>query len=78
MGHYCVNVFVVVRVLVVGFGFGGWASMINFIRQVDTFWTLHQVLPVPSQALMQINGFDTPLDLYVKFEIVPERVEVPF
>ncbi|GKA16770.1 auxin transporter-like protein 2, partial [Tanacetum coccineum] len=34
---YVLNAFVVVWVLVVGFGFGGWASMTNFIRQVDTF-----------------------------------------
>ncbi|OAY79402.1 Auxin transporter-like protein 3 [Ananas comosus] len=36
-GLYSVNCFVVVWVFVVGFGFGGWASMVNFIRQVDTF-----------------------------------------
>ncbi|KAI7741080.1 hypothetical protein M8C21_006482 [Ambrosia artemisiifolia] len=34
---YIVNIFIVVWVLVVGFGFGGWASMTNFINQVDTF-----------------------------------------
>ncbi|GFY83747.1 like AUXIN RESISTANT 1 [Actinidia rufa] len=34
---YIVNIFVVGWVLVVGFGFGGWASMTNFVRQVDTF-----------------------------------------
>lgn len=34
---YVVNAFIVVWVLVVGFGFGGWASMTNFIKQVDTF-----------------------------------------
>ncbi|XP_028065749.1 auxin transporter-like protein 2 [Camellia sinensis] len=34
---YVVNTFVVVWVFVVGFGFGGWASMTNFIKQVDTF-----------------------------------------
>jgi auxin influx carrier (AUX1 LAX family) len=34
---YVINTFVVVWVLVVGFGFGGWASMTNFVRQVDTF-----------------------------------------
>ncbi|XP_028757487.1 auxin transporter-like protein 3 [Neltuma alba] len=37
MGLYAMNVFVVVWVLVVGFGLGGWASMVNFIRQVGTF-----------------------------------------
>ncbi|KAM7252900.1 hypothetical protein ACFE04_025518 [Oxalis oulophora] len=36
-GMYSVNTFVVVWVFIVGFGFGGWASMLNFIRQVDTF-----------------------------------------
>uniref|UniRef100_A0A6M2FA13 Amino acid transporter transmembrane domain-containing protein n=1 Tax=Populus davidiana TaxID=266767 RepID=A0A6M2FA13_9ROSI len=34
---YVINTFVVVWVLVVGFGFGGWASVTNFVRQVDTF-----------------------------------------
>lgn len=37
VGTYTINVFVVVWVLVVGFGFGGWASMTNFIHQIDTF-----------------------------------------
>ncbi|KAG5050520.1 hypothetical protein JHK85_011623 [Glycine max] len=37
VGLYSMNVFVVVWVLVVGFGLGGWASMINFIHQIDTF-----------------------------------------
>ncbi|KAH9756890.1 auxin transporter-like protein 3 [Citrus sinensis] len=36
-GLYSLNIFVVVWVLVVGFGFGGWASMLNFIQQVDKF-----------------------------------------
>lgn len=34
---YVINIFIVGWVLVVGFGFGGWASMSNFIKQVDTF-----------------------------------------
>ena len=34
---YAINAFIVVWVLVVGFGFGGWASMTNFVRQIDTF-----------------------------------------
>ncbi|TMW95346.1 hypothetical protein EJD97_009029 [Solanum chilense] len=34
---YVINTFIVVWVFVVGFGFGGWASMTNFVRQVDTF-----------------------------------------
>ncbi|GER50976.1 auxin transporter-like protein [Striga asiatica] len=36
-GMYVVNIFVVLWFFVVGFGFGGWASMTNFIKQVDTF-----------------------------------------
>ncbi|WVZ08470.1 hypothetical protein V8G54_021816 [Vigna mungo] len=34
---YVFNAFIVVWVLVVGFGFGGWASMSNFIKQIDNF-----------------------------------------
>ncbi|MQL96324.1 hypothetical protein Taro_028997 [Colocasia esculenta] len=36
-GTFCMNIFVVLWVFVIGFGFGGWASMLNFIQQVDTF-----------------------------------------
>ncbi|WVZ16665.1 hypothetical protein V8G54_009647 [Vigna mungo] len=34
---YVLNAFIVVWVFVVGFGLGGWASMTNFVRQIDTF-----------------------------------------
>ncbi|CAM8924614.1 unnamed protein product [Rhodiola kirilowii] len=34
---YVLNVFVVAWVFIVGFGFGGWASLINLGRQVKTF-----------------------------------------
>ncbi|KAF2296751.1 hypothetical protein GH714_001643 [Hevea brasiliensis] len=37
IGQFCMNIFVVVWVFIVGFGFGGWASMLNFIHQIDTF-----------------------------------------
>ncbi|CAI0557756.1 unnamed protein product [Linum tenue] len=37
VGAYVINIFVVVWVLIVGFGFGGWASVTNFVRQIDTF-----------------------------------------
>ncbi|EPS66996.1 auxin influx transport protein, partial [Genlisea aurea] len=37
VGVYVVNVFVVVWVGIVGFGFGGWASTVNFIHQIHTF-----------------------------------------
>ena len=50
-GAYTINVFVVVWVLVVGFGFGGWASMINFIRQIDTFGLFTKCYQCPPQQL---------------------------
>ncbi|KAG6494134.1 hypothetical protein ZIOFF_049153 [Zingiber officinale] len=34
---FLVDTFIIGWVLVVGFGLGGWASMTNFIRQIDTF-----------------------------------------
>ena len=34
---YVFNAFIIGWVLVVGFGLGGWASMINLINQIDTF-----------------------------------------
>ncbi|KAL9264701.1 Auxin transporter-like protein [Drosera capensis] len=34
---YVFNMFIVIWVLVVGFGFGGWASMVNFVKQISTF-----------------------------------------
>nr|CAB3465072.1 unnamed protein product [Digitaria exilis] len=36
-GMFVVNVLVVAWVLVVGFGLGGWASVVNFIKQISTF-----------------------------------------
>ena len=36
-GMFVLNAFIVVWVFVVGFGLGGWASMVNFIRQINTF-----------------------------------------
>jgi len=36
-GAYVINSFVVAWVLVVGFGFGGWASITNFVQQVNNF-----------------------------------------
>ncbi|CAH9106983.1 unnamed protein product [Cuscuta epithymum] len=36
-GAYTINIFIVVWVVIVGFGFGGWASMLNFMHQIDTF-----------------------------------------
>ncbi|KAK4385350.1 Auxin transporter-like protein 2 [Sesamum angolense] len=51
-GMYVVNIFVVLWVFIVGFGFGGWASMTNFIKQVDTFGLFakcYQCKPPPAK-----------------------------
>ncbi|KAH0463416.1 hypothetical protein IEQ34_007998 [Dendrobium chrysotoxum] len=37
IGVYIINMVIVGWVFVVGFGFGGWASMTNFIHQINTF-----------------------------------------
>ncbi|PQM36839.1 auxin transporter-like protein 3 [Prunus yedoensis var. nudiflora] len=50
-GSYAINSFVVVWVLIVGFGFGGWASMLNFIRQVDTFGLFTKCYQCPHTKL---------------------------
>lgn len=34
---FCISGFVATFVLVIGFGLGGWASMTNFVRQINTF-----------------------------------------
>ncbi|XP_024525197.1 auxin transporter-like protein 2 [Selaginella moellendorffii] len=34
---YLVNFFIVVWIAVIGVGFGGWASVTNFVHQIDTF-----------------------------------------
>lgn len=54
---YLINLFVVVWTLVVGFGFGGWASITNFIQQINSFGLFAKcyqcppkksALPIPS------------------------------
>lgn len=47
-GTFIINAFVVAWVLVVGFGFGGWASMTNFVRQIDTFGLFTKCYQCPS------------------------------
>ncbi|CAN4119606.1 unnamed protein product [Withania somnifera] len=37
VGLYATNIFVVAWVFIVGFGFGGWASVVNFVHQINTF-----------------------------------------
>jgi auxin influx carrier (AUX1 LAX family) len=46
------NAFIVLWIFVVGFGFGGWASMINFIKQIDTFGIFAKCYqcPIPPQS----------------------------
>ncbi|XP_039015161.1 auxin transporter-like protein 2 [Hibiscus syriacus] len=51
VGTYTINVFIVVWVLIVGFGFGGWASMTNFIHQIDTFGLFTKCYQCPPSAL---------------------------
>jgi auxin influx carrier (AUX1 LAX family) len=36
-GMFVVNMFIVAWVLVVGFELSGWASVTNFVKQIDTF-----------------------------------------
>ncbi|GFY94589.1 like AUXIN RESISTANT 2 [Actinidia rufa] len=50
-GAYTINVFVVVWVFIVGFGFGGWASMTNFIHQIDTFGLFTKCYQCPPPQL---------------------------
>ncbi|KAG8491770.1 hypothetical protein CXB51_015073 [Gossypium anomalum] len=49
-GMYSINIFVVVWVLIVGFGFGGWASMLNFIQQINTFGLFTKCYQCPHKA----------------------------
>lgn len=60
VGAYTINVFVVGWVLVVGFGFGGWASMTNFIHQIDTFGLFTKCYQCPPPTLQSppqlLNG----------------------
>lgn len=51
IGTYTINVFVVVWVFVVGFGFGGWASVTNFVHQIDTFGLFTKCFQCPPPTL---------------------------
>ncbi|CAN1276462.1 Auxin transporter-like protein 5 [Linum perenne] len=50
VGAYVMNIFVVVWVLIVGFGFGGWASVTNFVHQIDTFGLFTKCYQCPPPA----------------------------
>jgi auxin influx carrier (AUX1 LAX family) len=44
------GMFVVAWVLVVGFGLGGWASVTNFVKQIDTFGLFAKCYQCPPSA----------------------------
>jgi auxin influx carrier (AUX1 LAX family) len=48
-GMFVLNAFVVAWVLVVGFGLGGWASVTNFIKQIDTFGLFAKCYQCPTK-----------------------------
>ncbi|KAG8096823.1 hypothetical protein GUJ93_ZPchr0013g36742 [Zizania palustris] len=50
-GTFIINAFVVAWVLVVGFGFGGWASMTNFVHQINTFGLFTKCYQCPPPPL---------------------------
>lgn len=55
-GAFAFNIFVVVWVFVVGFGFGGWASMINFVHQIDTFGLFTKCYQCPSPKVANVTA----------------------
>ncbi|GMH13536.1 hypothetical protein Nepgr_015377 [Nepenthes gracilis] len=79
-GAYAVNAFVVGWVLVVGFGFGGWASTVNFVRQIDTFGLFakcYQCPPPPLPPPHLINTTAPPPYSIAKFNQTYHRVRNP-
>ncbi|KAM3410793.1 hypothetical protein ACQJBY_002797 [Aegilops geniculata] len=55
-GMFVVNAFVVAWVLVVGFGLGGWASVSNFVKQIDTFGLFAKCYQCPPRAHLPAAG----------------------
>ncbi|KAK8935997.1 Auxin transporter-like protein 5 [Platanthera zijinensis] len=57
IGVYTINIIIVGWVLIVGFGFGGWASMTNFVHQIKTFglFTKCYQCPPPPPLLFPTN-----------------------
>ncbi|KAJ7549259.1 hypothetical protein O6H91_07G046500 [Diphasiastrum complanatum] len=47
---YIFNCFAIIWVLIVGTGFGGWASMTNFVHQVNTFGLFAKCYQCPSNT----------------------------
>lgn len=64
VGTYVINVFVVIWVLIVGFGFGGWASMINFVHQIDTFGLFTKCYQCPPPLPNNLNATNAAPPLY--------------
>lgn len=63
-GSFAINIFVVIWVLIVGFGFGGWASMINFVHQIDTFGLFTKCYQCPSPKVANVTApSPTPVNL---------------
>lgn len=58
VGAYTINMFVVVWVLIVGFGFGGWASMVNFVHQIDTFGLFTKCYQCPPPSTLAQPRFN--------------------
>ncbi|KAG6553925.1 hypothetical protein Mapa_004842 [Marchantia paleacea] len=48
---YMFNIFLLIWILVVGVGFGGWASMTNFVRQIDTFGLFAKCFQCPPRSV---------------------------
>ncbi|KAJ3682582.1 hypothetical protein LUZ60_015155 [Juncus effusus] len=70
IGTYIINAFVVAWVLVVGFGFGGWASMTNFVHQIDTFGLFTKCYQCPPPILPASPAFaNSPLPLPNNFNL---------
>ncbi|KAK2976213.1 hypothetical protein RJ640_023420, partial [Escallonia rubra] len=55
---YAINTFIVIWIFVVGFGFGGWASIRNRVKQVDTFGLFAKCYrckpPAPTASLRRL------------------------
>ncbi|KAF1896576.1 hypothetical protein Lal_00034274 [Lupinus albus] len=56
VGSFIINVFIVVWVLIVGFGFGGWASMLNFIHQIHTFGLFTKCYQCPPPPMLNATA----------------------
>ena len=54
---YAINIFTVVWTLVVGVGLGGWASITNFVRQIDTFGLFAKCYQCPPRYIAPPPSF---------------------